>query len=130
MSQPRIKTKRNNGPGPLDWIRTDDQSMVDCFYVLLLTRGLYNVIDGLVKACRIEAEASRDQKALFHPAWLKNAEFCEHAVELMRFAADTLHGTWDKGAEEDRPNTARQKEPVIGAIYPLPGGGIYIPKKR
>ena len=127
MSQPRIKAKKTDGP--LDWIRTDDRSMYECFYILLMTRGLYSVLDSLVDALSLESEASRGRKAEFHPGWIQNAEFCEQAIALVGNAAVTLHSQWDTDVEEDVPPTARRKNPHVGGLYPLPGGGLYRPKK-
>jgi hypothetical protein len=125
MSQPKIKKK--NVAGPLDWIRTDDRSMVEYFYIVLMTRGLYGVMAALTEACGIEAQASREQKAEFHPGWIQNAEFCEEAISRIKEAAATLHAHWDN--LEDPPNTSRDKQAMVGGMYPLPGGGLYVPKR-
>jgi len=101
--------------------------MVDCFYILLLTRGLYAVLDGLEKACTIEAESCRNVKAQLHPDWAENAEFCEEAIAQIQAMGESLRRRWD--AKEKQPNTARRTEAVIGGLYPLPGGGVYIPKQ-
>jgi hypothetical protein len=132
MSQRRIKAKKQHAD-PLDWVRTDDRSMFECFYILLMTRGLYSVFDSLIEACSYEAEVDRAQKAQFHPSWIQNAEFCEDAIAVLRDAAQALHSRWDSDIEEEVPNTARRKKPIVGAFYPLIGvngePGLYIPKK-
>ncbi len=132
MSQRRIKkTVSRNGSkeSPLDWIRTDDKSMMDAFYIYLLTRGLYPVLEALEEAIGIEAEASRYHKAEFHPGWNENADFCEEVIAHIRATSELLHQKWKREKEDDLPNTARRKTPTIGGFYPLPGGGIYVPKK-
>ena len=128
MSQPRIKTKKTDGP--LDWIRTDDKSMVECFYILLMTRGLYPVLESLVEALSLDADFSRNERAEAHPGWIRDAEFCEQAAAVIGDAAAMLHGNWNGDGEQEAPHAARRKEPTVGAIYMLPGGGIYMPKKK
>ena len=123
MSQRRIKIKKQGGP--LDWIRTDDKSMVDCFYILLLTRGLPNVLNAFQEALRIEADASRNEKANLHPSWTRDADFCDDVIGRLYAMGESLKEKW---AEED-PMMGRDKNPVVGGLYPLPGGGLYIPKK-
>jgi hypothetical protein len=136
MSAPRIKKKKSVGDsvktkgGPLDWIRTDDRSMEECFYILLMTRGLYPVLEALGAALETEADASITQKIQFHPGWGKNAEFCTRAVKLLRDMSTDLQQRYVSDDPEEVPNTARRKQPTIGGLYPLPGGGIYIPKNH
>jgi hypothetical protein len=127
MSTRRIKRKAGNGP--LDWIRTDDDNMVECFYIQLLTRGLYPVLEALAKALELERRACIEQKAQLHPGWLDNAEFCKRASEHLKKTTDDLQAEWNAEDPEEIPNTAKRKEPVIGGLYPLPGGGLYIPKR-
>jgi hypothetical protein len=122
MSQKRIKVKKQ---GPLDWIRTDDRSMVECFYILLLTRGLPSVLNSFQEALRIEADASRNEKAQFNPSWTREADFCDDVIARLYAMGESLKENW---AHED-PMMGRVKNPVVGAFYPLPGGGVYIPKK-
>ncbi len=124
MSQRKIKVKPSK-QAPLDWIRTDNDSMFECFYILLLTRGLHNVLDCLKDTLSYEAEASRDQKAPYSLEWLREAEFCDDAIAQIEKLQKLLLHKWSK----DDPMMARRKDPVIGGLYPLPWGGVYIPKR-
>jgi hypothetical protein len=152
MSQRRIK-KSNGQPQPkeaaLDWIRTDNDSMVEYFFITLMTRGLYPVLEQMMEALTIESEACRNQKAAAavevavgnqlpedkiteaHNFWLRNAEFCEDTIAEIRSGIEKLQQKWGipDGDDARQPTTARRKQPIVGGMYPLPWHSVYIPKK-
>ena len=117
--------------GPLDWVRTDDENMWQGIYIQLLTRGLYPVLEALHKAIEYEAEACATQKVKHHPGWMLDADFCRKASEMIAEVQRSLESEWNANhgdQESEVPRASLRKEPVVGAFYPLPSGGIYIPK--
>ena len=157
MSQRRTKKRLSKGQmenlkamgdqtGPLDWIRTDDDSICDCLFIQMLTRGTYNFLDRLEEVLRKKAEWSRAQVRILveaqeileqypidphrgEPALL-DAAFYDDALSHLRQMIEELHRKWDGLPEEFAPPLATQRHDaaVIGAMYPIPGPGVYIPK--